>query len=98
MWTFVYHEGVEPTNNSAERALRTAVIWRSLSFGSQSEEGSNFVARMLTVNTSLKAQGRSILDFLTESVQAARLGMEHPSLIPTVDNDSTPTTGTLLLR
>jgi transposase len=98
MWTFVYHEGVEPTNNSAERALRTAVIWRSLSFGSQSEEGSNFVARMLTVNTSLKAQGRSILDFLTESVQAARLGMEYPSLIPTIDNDSTPATETLLLR
>jgi hypothetical protein len=98
MWTFVYHEGVEPTNNSAERALRTAVIWRSLSFGSQSEEGSKFVARMLTVNTSLKAQRRSILDFLTESVHAARLGLKYPSLIPTVNSDSTPTTGTLLLR
>lgn len=97
MWTFVYQEGVEPTNNSAERALRTAVIWRSLSFGSQSEEGSKFVARMLTVNTSLKAQGRSILDFLTESVQAARLGTKYPSLIPTVESDLTPTTRTLLL-
>jgi 4-aminobutyrate aminotransferase-like enzyme len=53
---------------------------------------------MLTVNTSLKAQGRSILDFLAESVQAARLGMEHPSLIPTVDNDLTSATETLLLR
>jgi hypothetical protein len=35
---------------------------------------------------------------LTESVQAARLGMEYPSLIPTIDNDSTPATETLLLR
>ena len=98
MWTFVYQEGVEPTNNSAERALRTAVIWRNLSFGSQSEEGSKFVARMLTVNTSLKAQGRSILGFLTESVHAARLGVKYPSLIPIIDSDSTSTTRTVLLR
>jgi transposase len=53
LWTFVYHDSIEPTNNSAERALRSAVIWRNLSFGSQSSEGSKFVARMLTVNCSL---------------------------------------------
>jgi hypothetical protein len=84
LWTFVYRDGVEPTNNSAERALRPAVIWRNLSFGSQSQAGSEFVARMLTVNHSLKLQGRSILDFLTQSCLAARLGMPHPSLIPPV--------------
>lgn len=97
MWTFVYHEGVEPTNNSAERALRTAVIWRSLSFGSQSEEGSKFVARMLTVNSSLKAQGRSILDFLTEACLANRWGTQEPSLIPTVQDVHTPTSRTPIL-
>ncbi len=84
LWTFVYRDGVAPTNNSAERAFRPAVIWRNLSFGSQSQAGSEFVARMLTVNHSLKLQGRSILDFLTQSCLAARLGMQHPSLIPTV--------------
>lgn len=84
LWTFVYRDGVEPTNNSAERALRPAVIWRNLSFGSQSQSGSEFVARMLTVNHSLKLQGRSVLDFLTQSCLAARLGTQHPSLIPTV--------------
>jgi transposase len=82
LWSFVYEEGIEPTNNAAERALRPAVIWRGLSFGSQSEAGSQFVARMLTVNSSLKAQGRSVLDFLTESCMAARHGTQPPSLIP----------------
>jgi transposase len=99
LWTFVYHDSIEPTNNSAERALRSAVIWRNLSFGSQSSEGSKFVSRMLTVNCSLKAQGRSILDFLTESCIAARLGLKTPSLIPmTQDEDvSTPRAKTLIL-
>jgi transposase len=99
LWTFVYHDSIEPTNNSAERALRSAVIWRNLSFGSQSSEGSKFVARMLTVNCSLKAQGRSILDFLTESCIAARLGLTTPSLIPMTQNEdiSAPLSKTLIL-
>jgi transposase len=96
LWTFVYHDGVEPTNNSAERALRPAVIWRNLSFGSQSEAGSEFVARMLTVNHSLKSQGRSILDFLTESCVAARLGTKTPSLIPVVQETAIPNARNLI--
>jgi hypothetical protein len=83
LWTFVATPGVEPTNNAAERALRPAVIWRYTSFGSQSQAGSAFVARMLTVTTSLKAQGRSILEFLTQSCRTARLGIPGPSLLPT---------------
>jgi len=97
LWTFVYHEAVEPTNNSAERALRTAVIWRDLSFGSQSSAGSEFVARMLTVNRSLKSQGRSILDFLTEAIVAARGGLKTPSLIPIVQDVSVPTAQSIIL-
>jgi len=54
LWTFVCVRGVEPTNNRAEQALRTAVIWRRTSFGSQSQAGSEFVARILTVVSSLK--------------------------------------------
>lgn len=82
LWTFVEQEAVEPTNNSAERGLRFGVIWRDLTFGSQSAEGSKFVERMLTVNASLKSQGRSILEFLTESCVAGREGLNPPSLIP----------------
>jgi transposase len=82
LWTFVSTVGVEPTNNAAERALRPAVIWRKTSFGAQSKSGSQFVARLLTVTTSLKAQGRNILDFLTHACLAARTGNEPPSLLP----------------
>ena len=82
LWTFVEMPGVEPTNNAAERALRPAVIWRRTSFGSQSKAGSQFVSRMLTVVTSLKAQQRDVLDFLAQSCRAARLGLPTPSLLP----------------
>lgn len=82
LWTFVYVEGVEPTNNMAEQALRTAVIWRRTSFGSQSQAGSEFVSRILTVVTSLKAQQRNPLDYLTEAMRAKRLGLSAPSLLP----------------
>ena len=90
LWTFVYTPGVEPTNNAAERALRPAVIWRRTSFGSQSQSGSEFVARMLTVTASLKAQNRNILDFLTQVCHAARLGLPPPSLIPQAPSLNTP--------
>ncbi len=82
LWTFVNHPSLVPTNNAAEQALRPAVIWRRLSFGSKSQGGSDFVARMLTVTTSLQAQNRSVLDFLTQACRAARFGLEPPSLLP----------------
>lgn len=51
MWLFVTVEGVEPTNNAAERAIREALLWRRTSFGSQSGAGSVFVARMPLVTS-----------------------------------------------
>jgi transposase len=82
LWTFVEHLGIEPTNNAAEQAIRSAVIWRRLSFGSQSQAGSQFVARMMTVVASLKAQKRDVLDFLTQACRAARFDQPMPSLLP----------------
>lgn len=84
LWLFVSVEGVEPTNNAAERAIRPAVIWRRTSFGSQTQAGSIFVARMLTVVTSLKFQRRNVLKFMTDAVDAARSGTPAPSLLPEV--------------
>ena len=82
LWLFVREEGVEPTNNAAERAIRPAVIWRRTSFGSDSAAGSEFVSHLLTVVSSLNLQERNILDFLVESVSAARSGEISPSLLP----------------
>ncbi|MEL7477066.1 MAG: transposase, partial [Cyanobacteria bacterium J06555_12] len=84
-WTFVEHDGVEPTNNAAERALRPAVLWRKQSFGVNSQEGRLFVARMMTTVTSLKAQQRSIFDFLSDAVKASRHDSHALLLIPEED-------------
>ena len=67
LWTFVDQEGIEPTNNAAERALRRSVIWRRRSFGSQSEAGCRFVERMQTAVTTLRQRKRDVLDFLTQA-------------------------------
>jgi transposase len=83
LWTFASVPGVEPTNNAAERAVRHAVCWRKTSYGTDSEGGSRFVERVLTVVASCRQQGRNVLGFLTEAIQAARAGAAPPSLIPT---------------
>jgi transposase len=82
LWTFVRVEGVEPTNNSAERGLRRAVLWRRRSFGTQSEDGSHFVERVLTAVTTLRQQKRDVLDYLTQACAAAMRGDKAPSLLP----------------
>ena len=82
LWTFVYREGVEPTNNHAERCLRRAVLWRRRSFGTQSETGSRFVERVLTTVTTLRQQKRDVLDYLTVACAAAIRGDKSPSLLP----------------
>src|SRR5262249_55670183 len=64
LWTFARVEGVEPTNNGAERALRPAVLWRKGSFGSDSQAGSRFAERLLTVVASCRQQGRPLVEFL----------------------------------
>lgn len=70
MWTFLDTPGVEPTNNHTERTLRSFVIWRKISFGTQSARGSRYVERIMTVAGSCKLQGRNILDFLTQAIRA----------------------------
>jgi transposase len=79
----VRDDGVEPTNNAAERALRPAVVWRKLCFGSQSEAGARYVERMLTVIATCKQQERHLLTFLTDAVEAHWAGTPPPTLIQT---------------
>ena len=85
LWTFARVEGVEPTNNAAERALRFAVIWRKISGGTDSERGSRFVERTLSVVATCRRQGRNVLDYLTSCFEADHRGQPIPSLLPSVD-------------
>src|SRR5262245_48666471 len=70
LWTFVREDGVEPTNNAAEQALRSAVLWRKGCFGAQSAEGNQFVERILSVSATCRQQQRHLLTFVTEAISA----------------------------
>jgi transposase len=85
LWTFVWREGVEPTNNAAERALRHAVLWRKGSGGTDSQRGSRFVERVLSVGETCRQQGRGLLEYLAECCHARLEGKKPPSLLPKRD-------------
>ena len=82
LWTFARVEGVEPTNDVAERALRPVVLWRKGSFGSDSAAGSRFAERLLTVAACRRQQGRRLLEFLVAAGEAALQRTAAPSLHP----------------
>ena len=80
LWNFAQHDGVEPTNNPAERSLRKAVLWRKTSFGSDSAGGVRFVERVLSVVETCRQQRRSAFDFLCDALLAHRCGAPPPLL------------------
>jgi transposase len=82
LWAFLVCDGVEPTNNHAERVLRPAVLWRRRSFGCHSVDGCRFVERILTVVQSLRLQNRNVLTYLHDAVSAHRSGSKTPQLVP----------------
>ena len=81
MWTFARVEGIEPTNNHAERMLRPAVMWRKQSLGSHSAWGCRFVERALTALQTLKLTGRSAMDYFEQAIHALRHGLSPPTLL-----------------
>jgi transposase len=82
LWTFVRVEGIEPTNNAVERALRHVVQWRKTSYGTDSEGGSRFVENILSVVATCRQQGKAVLEFLTRCCSARLLESDSPSLLP----------------
>jgi transposase len=81
LWSFASHEGVEPTNNHAERSLRGAVIYRKLSFGSQSEGGERRIERLLPASITCRLQRRSLFGYLSELIAAHARGDPVPLLV-----------------
>jgi transposase len=81
LWTFLDHAGVEPTNNASERALRHAVIWRKLSFGTQSAAGSRFVETLLSAIETCRQQDRDVFAFVTQAVEHHFAHRRTPSLL-----------------
>jgi len=90
LWTFVTHEGVEPTNNHGELELRDFVLWRKRSFGTQSERGERFAERVMTVVRTARKQGKDVLDFMLRSIRACIEGATPPRLLGAVGVLFTP--------
>ena len=90
LWTFLYVDGVEPTNNIAERAVRHGVLCRKTSYGTHSEDGSPFIERILSVHATLRQQERNALHVVHEACRAALLGTPAPSLLPAVADNVRP--------
>jgi transposase len=80
LWTFTHTEGVEPTNNHAERGLRGAVIYRKLSLGSQSEQGERTIERLLSASVTCRLQKQSLFAYLTQVLSANARGDPTPAL------------------
>jgi transposase len=82
LWTFVRSEGIEPTNNAAERALRHAVMWRKTSYGTDRAVGSRFVGNLLSIVATCRQQERNVLEYLTRCCESYLTGAQPPSLLP----------------
>jgi transposase len=80
LWTFTLIEGVEPTNNPAERALRAPVIHRKISLGTQSDDGEPFAERSLSAAGTCRLQHRSLFEYLSELITAHNRGDPFPAL------------------
>ena len=85
LWRFLETEGIEPTNNLAERVIRTLAIWRKTSFGTQSSAGTLYMERIISTVATCKLQGKNILDYLTSTVRSYNLKIDPPSLIPQLE-------------
>ena len=81
LFVFIFFEGVEPTNNSAERGIRPAVQWRKICFGNRSDKGAVLTSRLLTVTRTCWLQKRNPLEFLVEAITANKSGSFAPSLL-----------------
>jgi transposase len=80
LWTFTHTDGVEPTNNHAERGLRGAVIYRKLSLGSQSDHGERTIERLLSASVTCRLQRRSLFAYLADLLTATIRGDPIPAL------------------
>lgn len=80
LWTFAKVEGMEPTNNLAERDLRKLVIWRKKSFGTRSDRGQRFVERITSVVETAKRHGKNALRFIQKAVESFFAGEPAPHI------------------
>lgn len=82
LYTFAFVDGVEPTNNAAERAVRHGVLWRKSSGGPRSESGARYLANVWSVVATCRRRGVDVWDYLTAYIEASDCGHALPRLLP----------------
>jgi len=82
LFTFLKYAGVEPTNNTGERAIRPAVIWRKNCLGSQSDTGERFTERLLTVVRTCQMHGVNAFECLVKIMNAKFSGQPATPSLP----------------
>lgn len=90
LWRFIETVGIEPTNNLAEQMIRTLAIWRKTSFGTQSQAGTRYMERIMTVVATCKLQKKNILYYLTDAVKSYAYKTKPPSLLINVIEQQKP--------
>jgi len=70
LWVFLRHQGVEPTNNRGERALRFGVQWRKRSLGTASDKGNRWVERILSLKETCRLRAVSTYEVLVDAVSS----------------------------
>ena len=81
LWTFTTIDGIEPTNNPAERAIRGPVIHRKVSLGTQSQTGERFAERAHSAAATCRMQRRSLFTYLSSLITAHNRGDPFPALV-----------------
>ena len=76
LWVFLAQQGVEPTHNRAERALRFGVQWRKRSLGTASTKGNRWVERLLSLKETCRLQARSTYTVLVGAVASLFPGQQ----------------------
>lgn len=89
LWRFIEVENIEPTNNLSEQKIRTLVIWQKTNFGTQSQAGSLYMERIMSVVATCRLQNRNILEYLTDAVKSYVGKYAPPSLLPSFSENDT---------
>jgi len=80
LWVFTKEEGIEPTNNVAERSIRPAVLWKKRSFGVESERGARYMEAMLSIKMTARLNGVRPAEFLRELIHSYRANVPVSSI------------------
>jgi transposase len=71
LFTFLEEDGVDWNNNAAERALRSSVVIRKITYGNQSDEGAAAHAVLMSIRETCSLRRENFFDYAMEYLNPA---------------------------